>query len=79
MQLLFSSCFYLLTSCEFLVVALCRGDWVQLQRGTVATQIKKGIKYLLVVLKKLPLEYHMGKQLCVKFGCNRRFCVFGPF
>jgi hypothetical protein len=40
-----------------------RGDWVQLQRGTVATKIKKRIKYLLVVLKKSPLEYHMGKQL----------------
>jgi hypothetical protein len=29
-----------------------RGDWVQLQQGTVATKIKKGVKYYLVVLKK---------------------------
>jgi len=29
-----------------------RGDWVQLQQGTIATKIKKGVKYYLVVLKK---------------------------
>ena len=45
-----------------------RGDWVQLKRGTVETKIKKGVRYFLVVLKKSPFEYHMGKQLCVKFG-----------
>ena len=45
-----------------------RGDWVQLKRGTVETKIKKGVRYLLVVLKKSPFEYHMGKQLCVEFG-----------
>jgi hypothetical protein len=46
-----------------------RGDWVQLQQGTIATKIKKGVKYYyLVVLKKSPFEYHIGKQLCTKFG-----------
>jgi hypothetical protein len=37
-----------------------RGDWVQLQRGTVATKIKKRGRYILVDLKKSPIVYHMG-------------------
>jgi hypothetical protein len=53
------------------LVIYSRGDWVQLQQGTIATKIKKGVKYFLVVLKKSPFEHHMGKQLCVKFGWNR--------
>jgi len=50
------------------IIPILRGDWVQLQQGTIATKIKKGVKYFLVVLKKSPFEHHMGKQLCVKFG-----------
>ena len=52
-------------------VIIVWGDWVQLKRGTIETKIKKGVRYLLVVLKKSPIEYHMEKQLCVKFGWNR--------
>ena len=56
---------------KYASLLLSRGGSVQLKRGTVETKIKKGVRYFLVVLKKSPFEYHMGKQLCVEFGWNR--------